>query len=144
MFPLCDEGLVHQSQEVRKIKHAEGAPEMLIQASKKSVDLPFFCGHIVERIAGQMVELIQILVDCHAALSEGEEYALLDFHNPGGNMILAEMILEFSPSNFLVRGPYCFSIIPPYSGSSFKIMRCKGNLVSLFSVSNIQFPLNSP
>ena len=117
---------------------------MLIQASKKPVDLPFFCGNIVERIAGQMVEFIQILVDGHAALSESEEFALLDFHNFGGNMILPEMILEFCPSNFLVCGPYCLSIIPPYSGSSFEIMSCEGNLVSFFSASNLQFPLHSP
>ena len=30
VFPFCDEGLIHQSQEDQKIKHAEGAPEMLI------------------------------------------------------------------------------------------------------------------
>ena len=30
MFPLGDEGLVHQSQEVREIKHTESAPEMLM------------------------------------------------------------------------------------------------------------------
>ena len=52
VFPFGDEGLVHQSQEVWEIKHAESAPEMLIQASKKPVDLPLFCGHIMERIAG--------------------------------------------------------------------------------------------
>ena len=116
---------------------------MLIQASKKPIDLPLFCGNIVERIVGQMVELVQVLIDGHAALSKSEEFALLDFHNSGGNMVLAEMILEFSPSNFLVRGPHGLSIIPPYSGSSFEIMCCEGNLVS-FSASNLQFPLNSP
>ena len=30
VFPICDEGLVHQSQEVREIKHTESAPEMLM------------------------------------------------------------------------------------------------------------------
>ena len=30
VFPLGDEGLVHQSQEVREIKHIESAPEMLM------------------------------------------------------------------------------------------------------------------
>ena len=30
VFPLGDEGLVHQSQEVREIKHTESAPEMLM------------------------------------------------------------------------------------------------------------------
>ena len=52
VFPFCDEGLVHQSQEVLEIEHAESAPEMLILASKEPVDLPLFCGNIVERIAG--------------------------------------------------------------------------------------------
>ena len=117
---------------------------MLIQASKEPVDLPLSCGNIMERIAGQMVEFIQVLADCHASLSEGEEFALLDFHNPGGNMILAELFLEFVPSNFLVCRPYCLGIIPPYRGSSFEIMRCEGNFVSLFSASNFQFLLNSP
>ena len=116
---------------------------MLIQASKKPVNLPLFCGHIVERIAGQMVEFIQILVDGHAALSESEEFALLDFHNSGGNMILAELFLKFCPSNFLVCRPYCLGIISPYRGSSFEIMRCEGNLVSFFSTSNLKFPLNN-
>ena len=30
VFPLGDEGLLHQSQEVREVKHTESAPEMLI------------------------------------------------------------------------------------------------------------------
>ena len=30
VFPLGDEGLLHQSQEVREIKHTESAPEMLM------------------------------------------------------------------------------------------------------------------
>ena len=68
MFPFGDEGLVHQRQEVWEIKHAESAPEMLIQASKKPVDLLLFCGNIVERIAGQMVELFQVLVDLSCCL----------------------------------------------------------------------------
>ena len=110
---------------------------MLIQASKKPVDLPLFCGNIMERIAGQMVGFIQILIDGHAALSESEEFALLDLRDSSGNMIFAEMILEFGPSNFLVCRPYCLGIIPPYSGSSFEIMRCKGNLVSFFSAGNL-------
>ena len=97
----------------------------------------------MERVAGHVVEFIQILGDGHAALSESEKFALLYLHDSGGNMILAEMILEFSPSNFLVRGPYCLSIIPPYSGSSFERMRCEGNLVAFFSAGNLQFPLNS-
>ena len=91
-----------------------------------------------------MVEFVQILNDGRAALSESEKFALLDLHDSGGNMILAEMILEFCPSNFLVRGPYCFGIIPPYSGSSFEIMRCEGNLVSVVCASNFQFSFNSP
>ena len=110
---------------------------MLIQASNEPVDLPLFCGHIMDRIAGQMVEFIQILADGHAALSESKKFALLDFHNSGGNMILAELFLEFIPSNFLVCRPYCLGTIPPYRDSSFQIMRCKGNLVSFFSASNL-------
>ena len=100
------------------------------------INLPLFYGHIMDRIAGQMVEFIQILSDGHAALSEGEKFALLDLHDSGGNMILVEMILEFCPSNFLICRLYCFGIIPPYSGSSFEIMRCKGNLVSVVCASN--------
>ena len=114
MFPFGDKGLVHQRQEVWEIKHAENAPEMLIQASKEPVDLLLFGGHIVERIAGQMVEFIKILIDGHATLSESEEFTLLDFHDAGANMILAELFLEFFPSNFLVYRPYCLGIIPPY------------------------------
>ena len=98
----------------------------------------------MERVAGQMVEFIQILGDGHAALSEGKKFALLDLHDSGGNMISAEVILEFCPSNFLVGRPYCFGIIPPYSGNSFKIMRCEGNLVSVAYASNFQFSFNSP
>ena len=89
VFPFYNEGLVHQSLEVRKIKHAKSAPEMLIWSSKKSVNLPFFGGHIIKRIAGQMVEFIQVLTYCHASLNKGEKFALLDLHNSGGYMILA-------------------------------------------------------
>ena len=91
-----------------------------------------------------MVEFIQVLGNGHAALSVSQKFALLDLHDSGGNMIFAEMILEFCPSNFLVGRPYCFGIIPPYSGSSFEIMRCQMNLVSLFSASNLKLFLNSP
>ena len=98
----------------------------------------------MERVAGQMVEFIQILGDGHAALSESEKFALLDLHDSGGNMIFAEMILEFCPSNFLVGRPYCFGIIPPYSDSSFEIMCCERNLVSFVCASNFQFSFNSP
>ena len=52
VFPFCDEGFVYQSLEIREIKHTQSASEVLIQSSKKSVDLPFFCGHIIERIMG--------------------------------------------------------------------------------------------
>jgi hypothetical protein len=61
VFSFCNEGFVYQSLEIRKIEHTESASEVLIQSSKKSVDLSFFCGHIIERITGQMVELMQIL-----------------------------------------------------------------------------------
>ena len=61
VLPFCNEGLGHQSLDIREIKHTESASEVLVQSSKISVDLPFFCGHIIKRIAGQMVELVQVL-----------------------------------------------------------------------------------
>ena len=60
MFPFCDESFVGQGLEIWEIKHTESTSEVLVQSSKKSVDLPFFCGHIIKIIAGQMVELVQI------------------------------------------------------------------------------------
>ena len=61
VFSFCDEGFVYHNLEIRKVEHTKSAFEVLIQSSKKSVDLPFFRGHIIERISGQMVELMQVL-----------------------------------------------------------------------------------
>ena len=61
VFSFCNEGFVSQGLGIQKIEHTECASEVLIQSSKKSVELPFFCSHIIARIAGQMVELMQIL-----------------------------------------------------------------------------------
>ena len=61
VLAFSNEGLVYQSLEIREIKHTESASEVLVQASKKSADISFFYGHIIERITGQMVELMQIL-----------------------------------------------------------------------------------
>ena len=58
VLSFCNEGFVYQSLEIQKIEHTKSAYEVLIQSSKKSVDLPFCHGHIIERITGQMVELM--------------------------------------------------------------------------------------
>ena len=77
-------------------------------------------------------------------MGESEEFTLLDLHKTGGNMVLAEMVLEFSPSDFFVRRPRSFSIIPPYSGSSLKLVSSEWNLVGFLGAGNFKLLLNIP
>ena len=58
VLPFYDKSLVHQSLEIRKVKHAERASEVLVESSKESVYLPFFGGHIIKRITSQVIELV--------------------------------------------------------------------------------------
>jgi hypothetical protein len=57
-LPFSNECLIYQSMKIRKVQHVESASKETIESSEKSVDLPFFRGHIMNRIASQMIKLV--------------------------------------------------------------------------------------
>src|ERR1041384_3015439 len=90
-----------------------------------------------------MVELVQILAHCHAALGESKELPLLSLQHSGRDVVGSELLLESFPCDVFSCGPHRLGVVPPNCGGTFKVVGSKRDLVFLITTSYLQLLLHS-
>jgi hypothetical protein len=83
-----------------------------------------------------------VLTDGHIPLSEGKELLLLEFHNPQGNMMSAEIHLELLPSYCIYIGVCRCEGIPQVGHRTLESTQGVQDLLSFVALGNIQLLSN--
>jgi hypothetical protein len=113
------------------------------QASQEMI-LPLGIGvDIFRSIAGQLQKHVSVLTDRHRPLLECQELLLLHCHQTCGNMVLAEIVSEFLPSNSVGVGMGGEIRLPPRLGCSSEQMGTIENFLPVVTLSGVQLPLHS-
>jgi hypothetical protein len=117
-LPFCHDCSVNQV-----LKSGEGMIHQMIlqrvdQVSQEAI-LPLgICVDILRSIAGQLQKLVLVLTDRHRPLLEHHELLLLHCYQTCRNMVLAEIVSEFLPSNSVGVGVGVEVRLPPRLGCS--------------------------
>ena len=78
-----------------------------------------------------MVELVDIVHHRHASLPQVQKLRQLPIQNTGRNVILSEGRSKPLPSHTVIHRLHGIELVPPYSGRTQQLLRCKAHLLLL-------------
>jgi len=96
---FCENGLVHQSVEVRVDLRGKKGLEFGVQSLLEHVLLLFIIVHFLWCISGQFHEPMGVLFHRHASLLQCAELIRLALHGGRGDMIATELLHKFLSSD---------------------------------------------
>jgi hypothetical protein len=102
---------------------------IVVQSFQEHVLLLFVSVNVFGGVSGQLNELVEVLIDQHAALPHISEFLLLNFHGVAGYIVVTETSLEPVPCDVI---DICMGVtvcLPPICCRTKELVRSKKNLL---------------
>lgn len=104
--------------------------------------LSFIVGDVLWCIAGQLVKLMQVLIDGAATLAQVAKLFLLQGHHAWWNMCMAESLHKLISSDGLSISVGLGEVIPPLGCRSIKMVRDKEHPLTISALDHVPLPAN--
>jgi hypothetical protein len=100
--------------------------------------LPLIFSNLLRSIPWQLNEFISIFTHCHIPLLEGEEFLLLDLHQPSKNMIIPKISGKLCPCDEVNDGVTNTIRIPSVCSEANEATRCIEDLLPVGALSDVK------
>jgi hypothetical protein len=103
--------------------------QLSIQASTKTVTFAGISVRMITRVLAQVVEDLCVLHDGAGSLSQIQKFIELSLNESFGNVMCSESSPKFIPDDDMTSRLHSMVMVPPYTGSTAKLLGCEERLV---------------